>query len=111
MSQETMSWLNSMTLIGNTDARGNAWHYRAAEQGAESNHYTGAIPVVDVQRRLFAGRPCHAGSRSSSRHARDHDPPQQRRGADALGGAGQAVAPSDRDHVMGMFKDSYKLPQ
>jgi phage/plasmid-like protein (TIGR03299 family) len=53
MSAETLKHLNTNTLIGFTDKRGNAWHYRAEEQGAESNHYAGAIPVEDVIRRLF----------------------------------------------------------
>lgn len=53
MSRETLKHLNTNTLIGFTEKRGTAWHYRAAEQGAESNHYTGAIPVEDVRRRLF----------------------------------------------------------
>jgi phage/plasmid-like protein (TIGR03299 family) len=53
MSQETVKWLNTMTLIGFTDQRGHAWHYRAGAQDAESNHYPGAIPVEDVRRRLF----------------------------------------------------------
>ncbi len=53
MSQETMTWLNTMTLIGFTEKRGNAWHYRATDQGTESNHYTAEIPVEDVKRRLF----------------------------------------------------------
>lgn len=54
MSQETSSWLNKMTLIGFTDKRGRAWHWRASAQGAEPNHYPLAIPVEDVRRRLFA---------------------------------------------------------
>lgn len=57
MSRETSEWLNTMTLIGDTDNRGNAWHYRAASQGEESNHYPGAVPMEDVQRRLFAWEP------------------------------------------------------
>ena len=36
MSRETLQHLNTKTLIGNTDARGTAWHYRAEEQGAET---------------------------------------------------------------------------
>lgn len=43
-----------MTLIGHTDKRGNAWHYREADQGTEPNHYPGAIPADDVRRRLFS---------------------------------------------------------
>lgn len=57
MSQETSQWLNTNTLIGYTEKRGNAWHYRASEQGAEPNHYSGAIPVDDVLRRLFNWKP------------------------------------------------------
>lgn len=53
MSRETSEWLNTMTLIGFTDKRGNAWHYRIEDQGAESNHYPGAIPLDDVLRRIF----------------------------------------------------------
>lgn len=53
MSRETMQWLNEKTLIGYTDKRGRAWHYRASDQGAEPNHYPDAIPVDDVLRRLF----------------------------------------------------------
>ena len=54
MSRETLSHLNTSTLIGNTDARGSAWHYRAEEQGEQSNHYPGPIPIEDVQHRLFS---------------------------------------------------------
>lgn len=53
MSQETSQWLNENVLIGFTEKRGNAWHYRAADQGDETNHYADAIPVEDVLRRLF----------------------------------------------------------
>ena len=53
MSRETLTWLNTNTLIGFTDVRGNAWHYKAEEQGALSNHYAKAIPVEDVKDRLF----------------------------------------------------------
>ena len=57
MSQESSEWLNNMTLIGFTDKRGNAWHYRQSLQGTESNHYAGAIPFADVIRRLFNWEP------------------------------------------------------
>ena len=56
MSKETIQHLNTNTLIGQTDARGTAWHYRAEHQGEESNHYPGPIPVADVERRLFHWR-------------------------------------------------------
>lgn len=53
MSRETIQHLNTNVLIGNTDQRGHAWHYRAEEQGDESNHYPGFVPIEDVRRRLF----------------------------------------------------------
>jgi phage/plasmid-like protein (TIGR03299 family) len=54
MTTETISHLNTQVLIGFTDQRGTAWHYKKDEQGAEPNHYPAAIPVADVQRRLFS---------------------------------------------------------
>lgn len=57
MSKETMEWLNTMTLIGFTEKRGNAWHFDPDYQGELSNHYPGAIPVGDVERRLFSWEP------------------------------------------------------
>jgi phage/plasmid-like protein (TIGR03299 family) len=62
MSRETDQWLNTMTLIGNTEQRGMAWHYRADLQTEHitasgrkylGNHYPGAIPIEDVKDRLF----------------------------------------------------------
>jgi len=53
MSKESLTWLNTNTLIGCTSKRGHAWHWRAQEQGAASNHYPGPIPMIDVQDRLF----------------------------------------------------------
>lgn len=60
MSRETLTWLNQNVLIGNTSKRGNAWHYKASEQGDEPNHYPGFIPVADVERRLFGFDPVSA---------------------------------------------------
>lgn len=57
MSRETAQWLNTMTLIGFTEKRGKAWHWRESDQGAEPNHYPGAIPLEDVKRRLFFWTP------------------------------------------------------
>ncbi len=53
MSRENLTWLNTNTLIGFTDKRGKAWHWRAEEQDGASNHYPGPIPLTDVQDRLF----------------------------------------------------------
>jgi len=53
MTTETLEWLNRNTLIGYAEKRGRAWHRRAELQGAEPNHYPGAIPIDDVLHRLF----------------------------------------------------------
>ena len=54
MSRESITWLNTNTLIGFTSRRGTAWHWRAEEHGDTSNHYPDAVPLQDVQDRLFA---------------------------------------------------------
>lgn len=57
MSRETVQWLNTNVLRGFTAKRGRAWHYSAAAQdGMEPNHYDGAIPMEDLERRLFGWR-------------------------------------------------------
>ena len=67
MSAETSTWLNTRTLIGFTDQRGHAWHYRAADQGDEPNHYPGAVPIGDVDAACSAGtRPRPTCSPSTS---------------------------------------------
>ena len=53
MSRETIEHLNTQVLVGFTDQRGTAWHYKKDMQGDEPNHYPKAIPVGDVSRRLF----------------------------------------------------------
>ena len=99
MSRETSPWLNQNTLIGFTDKRGLAWHYRASDQGTEPNHYTGAIPVADVVRRLFAwdaiSVPLYV---------------QTPLGMMPVEGR-QAIARSDDYSVMGLFKEGYTMHQ
>jgi phage/plasmid-like protein (TIGR03299 family) len=53
VSSYTTKKLADNTLIGQTVKRGKAWWWRASEDGDESNHYEGPIPVEDVIRRLF----------------------------------------------------------
>ena len=60
MSRETTEWLNRNVLIGFTEQRGKAWHYRKSSQGVEPNHYPGSVPIGDVERRLFAWTPQEA---------------------------------------------------
>jgi phage/plasmid-like protein (TIGR03299 family) len=100
MSKETANWLNNNTLIGFTDKRGTAWHYRAAEQGEESNHYAGAIPVEDVQRRLFAW-------------TADSSPLYVETGKFGLSivEGKQAITCSDTGDVLGIFSDGYRVHQ
>src|SRR4051812_45441513 len=45
--------LNTNTLIGFTEKRGKAWHYRGVLKGDDSTHSPGAIPAADVRRRLL----------------------------------------------------------
>ena len=49
MGMETTEWYNTQILVGMTDQRGNAWHYKKDAQGDEPNHYAGAIPVEDLR--------------------------------------------------------------
>lgn len=114
MSEETLSWLNTNTLIGMTDQRGKAWHWRAEEQDGKTNHYPGAIPVEDVRRRLFDW---HAVSRavaveqpcedSDSTHVSEEGLPV--RWQPIVGR--QAICRSDSDLVMGVFSENYQPHQ
>lgn len=114
MSRESLQHLNTNVLIGNTDHRGHAWHYRAADQGDESNHYPGPVPVEDVQRRLFGW---HAESRriaqevpadpASMTHLSPGGLPSRWVAIDGK----QAIARSDNDHPMGVFADGYQMHQ
>jgi phage/plasmid-like protein (TIGR03299 family) len=100
MSKETLATLNTQTLIGYTDKRGTAWHYRAEEQGDESNHYPGAIPVEDVHRRLFNFRLLE-GEITASAITDDgvisYTDPNRK-----------AIMRSDNGHVLGVFKLGYQ---
>lgn len=99
MSRETLLTLNQNTLIGFTDKRGFAWHYRADSQGNEPNHYAGAIPVGDVVRRLFSwdaiSVPLYV---------------QTPIGMMPIEGR-QGIARSDSYDVLGLFKEGYTIHQ
>jgi phage/plasmid-like protein (TIGR03299 family) len=115
MSAETAQWLNTQTLIGFTDKRGHAWHYRAEQQGTEPNHYPGPVPVPDVARRLFAWD-------ATSRPVLVSLPAEDLAAADGIDETGQAVryAPvadrqavvrSDSGAVLGVFSAAYTIHQ
>jgi len=97
MSQETSQWLNEMILVGFTEKRGYAWHYRTELQGDESNHYPGAIPVEDVERRLFNfnvdSRPVYVMTAAGEYM----EVPNR-----------QAMVTSDSEDVLGIFKEGYQ---
>lgn len=103
MSKETLAALNANTLIGYTDKRGTAWHYRAEEQGAESNHYTGAIPVGDVERRLFnwLGVEGEVSATALTNTGVLHATAPDRK----------AIMRSDTGDILGIFKSGYRVHQ
>ena len=104
MSQETQEWLNRHTLIGFTEKRGQAWHYRQDLQSDESNHYVGAIPVEDVRRRLLSWdaqvAPMFVGFTNADGEM------EYTKQNDRL-----AVVRSDNQDVLGVFKDGYQIHQ
>lgn len=114
MSKETAEWLNQNVLVGNTDQRGHAWHYREAAQGDEPNHYAGPIPIEDVRRRLFDWQ---ADTRrvavevpadiTTATHFDPNGMPMRWDVQDER----QGIVRSDNQHVMGLFKLGYQPHQ
>lgn len=108
MSQETSLWLNTMTLIGMTEKRGNAWHYRASEQGETPNHYPLAIPVADVRSRLFHWKPLEGDVMSNVitldgvQVIKD---PDRKTIVRPMGSFGD----EDQGEILGIFKKGYKI--
>lgn len=101
MTNETLTHLNTQTLIGYTEKRGSAWHYRAEEQGAETNHYTGSIPVADVKRRLFSWTALE-GTVDTTVMTEDgvatyNDPTRK------------TIVRSDNGRILGIFKQGYQI--
>lgn len=99
MSRETLEWLNENTLIGFTEKRGHAWHYREGS----NNHYPGAVPLEDVKRRIFnweaVERPVYVAATDAPDAPMVEVPDTK------------AIARSDSGHVMGIFKDGYRPHQ
>lgn len=103
MSKETLEWLNQNTLIGFTERRGNAWHYKASEQGSEGNHYVGAIPIADVYRRLLNWQAVEAPAFVGIPTADGFDY--------VLQNDRKFIVRSDDSTVLGIFKDGYQIHQ
>lgn len=103
MSKETRQWLSENTLIGFTDKRGAAWHYREGDD----NHYSGAVPVADVRSRLFSWqaveRPLFVPD--------DNGRIDSEEGYISTVPGRKAVVRSDNGHVMGIFADGYQPHQ
>lgn len=100
MSQETIEDLNTNTLIGYTDKRGTAWHYRAEDQGEESNHYPGPVPVADIERRLFHWDPVEGqitASALTEHGVLSYTDPNRK-----------AIMRSDSGLILGIFRNGYK---
>lgn len=101
MSRESLTWLNQNTLIGFTDKRGNAWHYRASRQGDEPNHYAGPIPVTDVKRRLFGWEPVEGTIETTYL-----SPEGVTRLADPTR---KAIIRPDTGSILGVFKQGFRI--
>lgn len=99
MSRETLQFLNLNTLIGYTDDRGHAWHYRIELQGTESNHYAGPVPVEDVLRRLFNWEAVEA---EMLYRFNDTLMPAEGR---------KLIVRGDTGQVLGAFKSGYQIHQ
>lgn len=114
VSRESLKHLNTNVLIGNTDQRRHAWHYRTIDQGAESNHYSGSIPIADVQRRLFHW---NAASRRLAMELPADFETMTHLDADGnpvrwvLQEGVQGIARDDNDHRLGIFTDGYEMHQ
>lgn len=110
MSLETQEWLDTQVLVGCTDTRGNAWHWRRGND----NHYPAGIPVEDVRRRLFNFTvdahpvafivPCDISDPRMS--GLDDDGSPFRLVKSAQGRVGQLR--SDTDFDLGVFGDGYR---
>jgi phage/plasmid-like protein (TIGR03299 family) len=127
MSRETLEHLNTNVLVGFTEKRRKAWHYRADFQtpwevtmpdgsvlSGVGNHYPEAIPLGDVQARLFNWE---AVSRrvaveipatfETMTHLTDDGSPM----VWAVQDERQAMAASDDNAVFGLFKSGYVAHQ
>lgn len=105
MSQQTIEWLNLNTLIGFTDKRGKAWHYRADKQGEQNNHYPGAIPVEDVRKRLFHWKPIEGSFRSQA-HILTETGVET---LDIIDVNRKTIIRPDLGVILGAFKKGYKI--
>jgi len=58
MSNETLGWLNDNVLVGFTEQRNGAWWSRGGvDSKGRPNHFETAVPLVEVEKRLFNWTP------------------------------------------------------
>jgi len=100
MSAESLEHLNTQVLVGYTEKRGTAWHHRQGLQGTEPNHYTGAIPVDDVKRRLFSWQAVSMPMHITTPDGYEIDVPNR-----------QAIVRNDTWQVLGVPSKSYQPHQ
>lgn len=110
MSRETLKWLNENTLIGFTDKRGKAWHYRAGSD----NHFDGPVPIGEVERRLFhwtaLERPLFVELETGNPELIEAGLIEPERTKVEVPDR-KAIVRSDSGLVMGVFKDGYQPHQ
>lgn len=106
MSEETSAWLNTMTLIGFTDQRGKAWHWRQSDQGVEPNHYPGAIPLEDVKRRLFFWTPIEGTVESRFEYNGRFDTVTDETSKSIIRPQTERLGPAK---ILGKFKQDFKI--
>ncbi len=99
MSRETQQWLDNNCLIGFTDQYGPAWWNKDGKDDAgEANHYPGAIPVEDINRRLFDWEAVECKA-SYEVNGTKYEMP------------GKVIARSDNGAHLGTFADGYQPHQ
>src|ERR1044072_7005115 len=110
MSQETLTWLNSMILAGRTDKYGLPWWYNEDSQTEESNVYPAFIPIEDVRRRLFNWKVVEGDFQSTGHIITDDggeevtitDPTRKN-----MLRPPRALGPNDPGAVLGSFRSGY----
>jgi phage/plasmid-like protein (TIGR03299 family) len=100
MSKETLEAPN--TLIGFTDKRGTAWHYRADLQGDRPNHFPGAVPTERALELL--SYPIVEGEVSVTALTDDGV-------FNVVDPTSKAIVRTDTGLVLGIFKQGYKIHQ
>jgi phage/plasmid-like protein (TIGR03299 family) len=106
MSKETQGWLENNILIGFTEKRGNAWWYRGVDRAdGTPNHYVGAVPIADVETKLFDWEPIELPVYTGVPVVNSDGVGT----AMVLDPSRKAIAPSDDpSHNFGIFSSSYQ---